>query len=144
MDESKEKSLRQKLSSTRQKLEAVDTDILEAVPFLNRGRRLDVAVFSDEFSHICPMTGLPDYGELTIDYQPREKIVELKSLKYFLVQYRNVGVFYEHVIFHILDALVALLDPLTIRVNYETRPRGGLSSSVSATWPEADANHSKP
>jgi len=130
--------MRQRLQASRQDPDSVDAGVLEAVPYGYAGRGLWIDIDSEEFTHICPMTGLPDYGRLTIRYIPDETIVELKSLKYYLVQYRQVGIFYEHVVHRILDDLRALLAPREIVVRYATSPRGGLSSRVEARWPAPD------
>ena len=80
------------------------------------------------------MTGLPDFGCITIRYIPGEKIVELKSLKFYLLQYRNVGIFYEHVVNRILDDLVSVLDPRQMEVIGDFTSRGGITSSISAVY----------
>jgi len=80
------------------------------------------------------MTGLPDFGRITIQYIPNSKIVELKSLKYYLMQYRNVGIFYEHVVNRILDDLVAKLKPKSMKVTGDFTTRGGIDSTVSASY----------
>jgi len=79
-------------------------------------------------------TGLPDNGCITIRYRPDECIVELKSLKYYLLQFRNVGMFYEHVVNKILDDLVCVLKPLRMEVTGEFTPRGGVSSIATAVY----------
>jgi 7-cyano-7-deazaguanine reductase len=83
------------------------------------------------------MTGLPDFGMITIDYSPDQKIIELKSLKYYLLQYRNVGIFYEHVINRVLDDLVAVLSPKQMEVKGKFSARGGLTAMVTAKYEEA-------
>lgn len=80
------------------------------------------------------MTGLPDFGTVTIRYRPDEKIVELKSLKFYLLQYRNVGIFYEHVVNRILDDLVAVVKPKRMEVIGDFTPRGGISTVVTALY----------
>jgi 7-cyano-7-deazaguanine reductase len=80
------------------------------------------------------MTGLPDFGTITIQYTPDQEIVELKSLKYYLLQYRNVGIFYEHVVNRILDDLVAALNPKWMEVRGAFTARGGIDSEVSARY----------
>ena len=85
------------------------------------------------------MTGLPDFGRIIIEYIPKNKIIELKSLKYYLLQYRNVGIFYEHVVNRILDDLKSVLNPKTIRVTGEFTSRGGIDATVTAAYPESTA-----
>ena len=80
------------------------------------------------------MTGLPDFGCIIIKYRPNKKIIELKSLKYYLLQYRNVGIFYEHVVNRILDDLVSALEPKRMEVIGDFTARGGIISRVSAAY----------
>ena len=113
----------------------VKTDILETVPYVYRSKRsIDIIIKQPEYTSICPMTGLPDNGCITIKYRPDETIVELKSLKYYLLQYRNVGMFYEHVVNKILDDLVFVLNPLHMEITGEFTPRGGIISLATAVY----------
>ena len=80
------------------------------------------------------MTGLPDFGEITITYRPDAKIVELKSLKFYLMQYRNVGIYYEHVVNRILEDLVAVLSPKFMEVTGDFSSRGGIDTTVRAAF----------
>ncbi len=87
---------------------------------------------ANEFTSVCPKTGQPDFGIITISYIPARKCIELKSLKYYLQSYRNEGIFYENVINRILDDLVGILKPRWMEVKGEFTPRGGLNSIVTA------------
>ncbi|MHC4563079.1 MAG: preQ(1) synthase [Planctomycetota bacterium] len=87
-----------------------------------------------EFTSVCPKTGQPDYGTITIEYVADAKCVELKSLKLYLQSYRNEGVFYEDVINRILDDLVAALSPRHLAVTGEFTPRGGMHSIVTVEY----------
>jgi 7-cyano-7-deazaguanine reductase len=80
------------------------------------------------------MTGLPDFGAIVISYRPDQKIIELKSLKYYLLQYRNVGIFYEHVVNRILNDLVATLAPKRMEVTGKFTARGGINTNVIAVY----------
>ena len=80
------------------------------------------------------MTGLPDMGSITIQYIPDQHIIELKSLKFYLLQYRNVGIFYEHIVNRILDDLVDVLKPKKMSVIGDFTSRGGISSIVTAEY----------
>ena len=82
------------------------------------------------------MTGLPDVGCIRISYRPYNKIVELKSLKFYLLQYRNVGIFYEHVVNRILEDLVAVLAPKYMEVRGDFTARGGITTKVTAVFEE--------
>ncbi len=113
----------------------VKTDILQPVEYAYKTRRsIDITIRQPEYTSVCPMTGLPDNGCITIKYRPDETIIELKSLKYYLLQYRNVGMFYEHVVNKILDDLVMVLNPLKMEVTGEFTPRGGISSIATAVF----------
>ena len=85
-----------------------------------------------EFTSLCPKTGQPDFGTLTITYTPSAKCVELKSLKFYLQSFRNEGIFYEHVTNAILDDLVAVLSPKWMRIEASFNPRGGMTERVIA------------
>ncbi len=132
----KEKKIRDRFASERLDPSTVARDVLDAVPFKFAGRGLNISTICEEFTHICPMTGLPDIGTLTIEYAPDQSIVELKSLKYYLLQYRQVGTFYEHVVFHVLDDLVQTIEPKWMRLEYEVTPRGGIHSVINVEWPD--------
>jgi len=103
------------------KPEQVDREVLETVPFAYAGRRSEVDIIFPEFTSVCPWTGLPDFGELRISYVPRETCVELKSLKYYLNSYRNVGIIQEDVVNRILNDLVALINPVSMTVTGNQR-----------------------
>ncbi len=113
----------------------IKTDILEPIEYGYKSKRsIDITIKQPEYTSVCPMTGLPDNGCITITYRPADKIIELKSLKYYLLQYRNVGMFYEHVVNKILDDLVQALKPLRMEVTGEFTPRGGISSIATAVY----------
>lgn len=88
-----------------------------------------------EYTSMCPKTGLPDYGTLTIEYQPNRKCLELKALKHYLLSYRNLGIFHENAVNRILRDIVAATKPVWCIVRGEFTPRGGLSTTVEARWP---------
>ena len=89
-----------------------------------------------EYTSMCPKTGLPDYGTVTIQYKPRKSCIELKSLKLYLLAYRNLGIFYENAVNKILHDIVAAAQPAWCIVKGEFTPRGGLNTTVFARWPE--------
>lgn len=116
----------------------VQLDILEPIPYAYKSKRsIDITINQPEYTSVCPMTGLPDNGCITIRYRPDEHLIELKSLKYYLLQYRNVGMFYEHVVNKILDDLVEVLKPLSMDVTGEFTPRGGINSVATASYEKA-------
>ncbi len=118
--------------------EVVDAGILEPIDYQYHGRRdIDITIRQPEYTSVCPMTGLPDTGCITICYRPNNKVIELKSLKYYLLQYRNVGIFYEHVVNRILDDLVKCLQPKQLSVTGDFTARGGILSTVTTEYKES-------
>jgi len=116
-------------------LDKVDAGVLDPIDYKYKGRRdIEIIIAQPEFTSVCPMTGLPDFGNITIKYYPQKKLVELKSLKYYLLQYRNVGIFYEHVVNRILDDLVAALAPKRMEVMGEFTARGGITTKVKTVY----------
>ena len=95
------------------------------------GRDYTIEIRCPEFTAVCPKTGHPDFGVLTIRYVPDKTCVELKSLKLYLQQYRNVGIFYENVTNTILDDLCAVLEPRWLQLEALFTPRGGISTTVT-------------
>lgn len=87
-----------------------------------------------EFTSICPKTGLPDFGTLTIEYEPDASCLELKSLKLYLNGYRNVGIFQENIVNRVLRDIVDAVDPVWCEVCGEFTARGGLSTTVTAGY----------
>ena len=113
----------------------VKSDVLDPLDYGYASKRdVDIVIKQPEYSSVCPMTGLPDVGCITIKYQPDAKIIELKSLKFYLLQYRNVGIFYEHVVNRILDDLVDVLAPKFMEVSGDFTARGGMTTSVKAVY----------
>ena len=113
----------------------VEAGLLDTVEYEYKGQRdIDITIEQPEFTSVCPMTGLPDFGRIIIEYIPNKKIVELKSLKFYLLQYRNVGIFYEHLVNRILDHLVAVVSPKQMKVTGDFTARGGITTRVSATF----------
>ena len=89
-----------------------------------------------EYTSVCPKTGLPDYGTITIQYKPRKTCIELKSLKMYLLAYRTLGIFYENAVNKMLHDIVEAVEPAWCIVKGEFTPRGGLHTSIFARWPE--------
>ncbi|MBM4089819.1 MAG: NADPH-dependent 7-cyano-7-deazaguanine reductase QueF [Planctomycetes bacterium] len=110
------------------------TDTFRALleTFDNQYPRRDytIEIVCPEFTSVCPKTGQPDFGRLTITYTPDKRCVELKSLKLYLQQFRNEGIFYENVTNRILDDLVSVLAPRRIKLVASFSPRGGITTSV--------------
>jgi 7-cyano-7-deazaguanine reductase len=118
--------------------DVVTTDMLDPIDYHYKGKRdVVITISQPEFTSVCPMTGLPDFGTIEIRYTPDRFIVELKSLKYYLLQFRSVGMFYEHVSNRILDDLVQVLAPKMMEVTGKFTSRGGLTTQVCATYEAA-------
>ena len=111
--------------------EVIDTGCLLAFEYEYPQQPSEIAIDTDEFSALCPWTGLPDYGTLKVTYIPGELCVELKSLKYYLLSYRDVGIVQEHAANHILNDLTALCKPKWIKVVLDYKVRGGIHTTVS-------------
>ena len=113
--------------------ETVKADILEPIEYKSH-RDINIVIKQPEFTSLCPMTGLPDFGCITVKYRPGKTIIELKSLKFYLLQYRNVGIFYEYAVNRILDDLVAKLDPKWMEVTGDFTSRGGITTQTSVEF----------
>ena len=109
-------------------------DILETFANSYPGRNYQIEIICPEFTSVCPKTGQPDYGTMTIRYIPKEKCVELKSLKFYMQRFRNEGIFYENVTNRILDDLVAVIEPKWLELTAEFTPRGGISTNVTVEY----------
>jgi 7-cyano-7-deazaguanine reductase len=107
---------------------------IETFPNPQPGRDYEIAIACPEFTSVCPKTGLPDFGEIRITYVPDELCVELKSLKLYLIEFRNLGIFYEQVTNQILDDLVAACRPRRMTVVGDFTPRGGIRTAVTVTY----------
>ncbi|MDQ0338997.1 7-cyano-7-deazaguanine reductase [Caldalkalibacillus uzonensis] len=114
-------------------------DILETIPYEYVGKRTEVTIPTSEFTSVCPWSGLPDFAEIEITYIPRETLIEMKSLKYYLTSYRNVGIYQEHATQRILHDLVNVCDPLMMKVEAHWNARGGLGTRTVAEYVAPDA-----
>ena len=118
--------------------EAIDAKCLLAFQYEYPEQESRIDIDTPEFTAVCPWTGLPDYGSLQISYVPGESCVELKSLKYYILSYRDVGIVQEHAANRILKDLVALCQPRTMKVTLDYRVRGGLQACVSVEYQAED------
>lgn len=107
---------------------------IETFPNPRPGRRYEITHVNSEFTSVCPKTGLPDFGTVTISYVPDALCLELKALKYYFLDYRNRGIFYEAVTNQILDDLVECCSPLWMKVTTEWSTRGGIRSVIVAEF----------
>lgn len=115
--------------------EAIDAAVLETFPYA--GPEQEIVTETREFSAVCPYSGLPDFATLTIRYVPADRCVELKSLKYYVVSFRNVGIFQEQATARIAEDLFRLLQPRRMVVTTLYNVRGGFETTCSVTLPGA-------
>ena len=109
-------------------------EILEIFDNTYPDRDYTIEIINPEFTSVCPKTGLPDFGTITIRYVPDKSCVELKSLKYYFLEYRNAGIFYENITNKILDELVSVLQPRSLSVITEWKARGGITETVTVHY----------
>ena len=122
-------------SSAKDRLaKAAPAPAIETFPNPRPGRDYEIAIRCPEFTSVCPKTGLPDFGEIRITYVPDQRCIELKALKYYMVDFRNRGIFYEAVTNRILDDLVAVCAPRRMTVVGDFSARGGITTTVTATY----------
>ena len=107
---------------------------IEAFPNLHKGYEIKIEI--PEYTSVCPKTGLPDFGTVTIRYMPGKSCIELKSLKYYIVGYRNLGIFYENIVNKILRDVVAACRPKKATVIGSFNPRGGMTAIIEASYPK--------
>jgi 7-cyano-7-deazaguanine reductase len=113
---------------------SMSSSTLETFPNPRPERDFEIAISCPEFTSVCPKTGHPDFGEIRITYVPDHACVELKSLKYYMTEYRNRGIFYESATNQILDDLVTVLQPRRMTVVGDFSVRGGIKTCVTATY----------
>ena len=118
--------------------ESVTPDALETFPYEYPSRDALVEIDSDEWSCVCPFSGLPDFGTLTVSYVPSNACIELKSLKYYLTSFRNVGIYQEHAANRVLEDLVACCKPRWMEIELDYRLRGGLHTVVTVAHGEQE------
>lgn len=112
----------------------VKTDFLETFPY--EGPKQRIVYETEEFSAVCPFSGLPDIAYVRIEYVPAEKIIELKSLKYYFVSYRNVGIYQEHANSKVYEDLYKVLEPDFLKVTMKYNVRGGIDATTHVSSDE--------
>jgi 7-cyano-7-deazaguanine reductase len=129
---------------TRRHAEAgLSTQLPEIETWPNQFPGYEIVVDDPEFTSVCPKTGLPDFGTVTIRYMPDKHCLELKSLKEYLQRYRNLGIFQENIVNRVLEDVVRWAKPVWAEVRGDFRPRGGVSTVVVARWPRPEASQPK-
>jgi 7-cyano-7-deazaguanine reductase len=115
-------------------LSTIDVDVLETFPYEYAGREIIMTIDTDEFTSVCPWSGLPDYARIHIEYIPDRTCIELRSLKYYFLSYRNVGIYQEHLVNRILDDLVHCARPRWMKVAADYQVRGGLHTVATREY----------
>ena len=128
VDEMPEYGEKEAKAGLKEKLPSIET-------FPNQFPDYEITIEIPEFTSVCPKTGLPDFGKITIKYIPKEKCLELKSVKMYILAYRDLGIFYENAVNRILEDVVKACRPKRATVTGEFNPRGGISSVVEAVYP---------
>ncbi len=114
--------------------EKIDPSQLDFFPYEFPENKIDLLIETDEFSAVCPFSGLPDFGIVRVKYIPNKVCIELRSFKYYLLSYRNVGIYYEHAVNRILDDLVKAAEPVEMIVELEYKVRGGMFTKATAKY----------
>ncbi len=112
----------------------IDVKALETFPYEHPGKDIIINIGTDEFTAVCPWSGLPDFATIRINYIPNKVLIELRSLKYYLLSYRNVGIYQEHVVNRILDDLVKCAKPKRMKVVADYKVRGGIHTVTSREY----------
>lgn len=113
---------------------AIDVGVLETFPYEYAGKEIVITIDTDEFTAVCPWSGLPDFASLHIEYIPDRVCIELRSLKYYLLSYRHVGIYQEHLVNRVLDDLVRCARPRWMKVSADYKVRGGIHTVVSREY----------
>src|ERR1041385_2512950 len=112
----------------------VDVKVLETFPYEYPGKDVVINIDTNEFTAVCPYSGLPDFATLKVNYIPNKKILELRSFKYYLLSYRNIGIYQEHAVNRILDDLVKCCKPKWMQVIADYNIRGGVHTVASVEY----------
>ena len=116
--------------------ETIQSNQLLAFDYEYQGANTEIQIRTEEFVAVCPWTGLPDFGELSVNYVPRKLCIELKSLKYYLLSYRDVGIVQEHAANRIMKDLVKACKPITMALDLNYKARGGIQTTVTVKYPD--------
>lgn len=114
--------------------DAIDVDVLDIFPYEYPGKDVVINIDTDEFTAVCPFSGLPDFAAIKVNYIPNKHLIELRSLKYYLLSYRNVGIYQEHLVNRILEDLVQCCRPKWMEVIADYKIRGGVHTVASRVW----------
>lgn len=126
--------MKTKLKQLKPVFNKVSPSLLVAMPYEYPGKRIELNIETSEFTCLCPWSGLPDYADLKLIYVPDRKVIELKSLKYYIHSYRQVGIVHESAVNRILQDLVKVCKPKEMHVELTFNIRGGLKTTVKAEY----------
>jgi 7-cyano-7-deazaguanine reductase len=115
-------------------VEKIDVRALETIAYEYPGKDVVIDIETNEFTAVCPYSGLPDFGTIKVHYIPTKHLIELRSLKYYLLSYRSVGIYQEHAVNRILKDLVACCKPKWMQVIADYNIRGGIHTVASVEW----------
>ncbi|MDP9162146.1 MAG: preQ(1) synthase [Acidobacteriota bacterium] len=116
----------------------LDQNFPEIETWPNQFPGYEILIDDPEFTSVCPKTGLPDFGIIHVRYMPDERCLELKSLKEYFYSFRNLGIFQENIVNQVLEDVVKWTRPVWAEVKGDFRPRGGISTTVTARWPRPE------
>ncbi len=114
--------------------DAIDPGQLQTFPYEHPRQRIELLIETNEFTAVCPFSGLPDFGLVRVRYVPDRACLELRSFKYYLLSYRTVGIYYEHAVNHLLNDLVKACAPHAMTIELEYTPRGGMRTVATARY----------
>jgi 7-cyano-7-deazaguanine reductase len=126
------KKAKEKISKLKPVFDKIEPSLLEAMPYEYPGKRIEIIIETDEFTCLCPWSGLPDFANVKITYVPNRSVVELKSLKYYLQTFRMVGMVHESVVNIILKNVSSAVKPKSMIVEIKFKTRGGIDTTVIA------------
>ena len=117
-----------------QPISSIEPGVLETFPYEFAGEDITINIDTDEFTAVCPWSGLPDFANIRVDYIPGKVCIELRSLKFYLLSYRSVGIYQEHVVNKILEDLVTCSFPKWMKVTADYKIRGGIHTVVTREY----------
>lgn len=132
--------MNKKYSEQKQTFDKITPRLLQVMPYEYQGRKIEVNIETEEFTCLCPWSGLPDFAYVTITYIPDKVVIELKSLKFYLQSYRMVGIVHESAVNRILEDLVNAAKPKSMFVEMVFNIRGGITTTVKAEYKKQDNN----
>jgi 7-cyano-7-deazaguanine reductase len=124
-----------KLYSDQHAAAGISSPLPKIETWKNQFANYEITIEVPEFTSVCPRTGIPDFGHITIKYLPKQLCIELKSFKYYILGYRNLGIFYENAVNRMLKDLIKTCKPKWMIVRGEFNTRGGMKTTVEAKFP---------